>query len=302
MQVGLIVKEVLKMLRASLPSTIEIKQNVASKAAVMADPTQFHQVLMNLCTNAAHAMRSGDGVLQVNLTDVHLGPGSIPSHSELQPGPHVKLTVKDTGHGIDPFVLDRIFDPFFTTKAQGVGTGLGLSVVHGIVKSHQGAIVVESLPGEGTTFHVFFPTSGTAAEIPAVVEVPLPRGRERILVVDDEPALAKATKKMLQRLGYLVESRTNGVDALEAVRHRSKEKAFDLVITDMTMPHLTGADLAKELFKLQPDLAILLCTGFNENIDAEIASSLGIQGFLMKPVVFTQLATMVRKVLDEKSK
>ena len=299
-QVGLIVKEVLKMLRASLPSTIEIKQNVASKAAVMADPTQIHQVLMNLCTNGAHAMRGDVGVLQVTLTDVRLGLESIPSHSELQHGPHVKLTVKDTGHGIDPSILDRIFDPFFTTKEHGAGTGLGLSVVHGIVKSHGGTIVVESLPGEGTTFHVFFPAIEATAELPAVAAVPLPRGRERILVVDDEPALVKATKQMLERLGYQVEFRTNGVDALEAIRHQSKEKPFDLVITDMTMPHLTGADLAKELFKLQPHLAILLCTGFSEKMDAEKAKSLGIQGFLMKPVVLKELAVMVRKVLDER--
>jgi two-component system, cell cycle sensor histidine kinase and response regulator CckA len=290
----------LKMLRSSLPSTIEIKQNVASKAAVLADPTQIHQVLMNLCTNAAHAMQGDSGMLQVTLADVCLGPESLPSHLELQQGPHVKLTVMDSGQGIDPSILDRIFDPFFTTKEQGVGTGLGLSVVHGIVKSHGGAIAVESLPGAGTSFHVFFPAIEAAAELPAAAAVTLPRGRERILVVDDEPALAKAATKMLERLGYRVEFRTNSVDALEAIHHQSKEEQFDLVITDMTMPHLTGADLAKELLKYHPRLAVLLCTGFSEKIDAEQAASLGIQGFLMKPVVLKELAAMVRKVLDER--
>lgn len=301
-QLGLIVKEALKMLRASLPSTIEIKQHVASKAAVMADPTQIHQVLMNLCTNGAHAMREDVGVLQVTLTDVCLGPGPVPSPSELQNGPHVELTVKDTGHGIDPSILDRIFDPFFTTKGQGVGTGLGLSVVHGIVKSHGGAIEVESHPGKGTTFHVFFPAIEAAAELPAGEAVPLPCGRERILVVDDEPALAKATKQMLERLGYQVEFRTNGIEALEAIRHHSTGKPFDLVITDMTMPHMTGLGIARELLRLQPNLPILLCTGFSENMDAEKARRIGIKGFLMKPVVMRELAAMIRTVLQERMK
>ncbi|MFZ2447884.1 MAG: response regulator [Syntrophobacteraceae bacterium] len=302
LKVGLIVNEALKMLRASLPSTIEIEMNVASKAAVMADPTQIHQVLMNLCTNSAHAMRGDVGVLNVSLTDVYLGPESVPPHSELQHGPHVKLTVKDTGHGIDPSNLDRIFDPFFTTKEQGVGTGLGLSVVHGIVKGHGGAIVVESRPGEGTAFHVFFPAIEAAAEQPAMVDAPLPRGRERILVVDDEPVLAKTAKQMLERLGYCVEFRTSGVDALEAIRHQPKEDPFDLVITDMTMPCLTGADLTRELYKVRSNLAVIICTGFSEKMDREKAKSLGIQGFLMKPVVLKELAVMVRSVLDERKK
>jgi PAS domain S-box-containing protein len=298
-QIGLIVKEALKMIRASLPSTIEIEQNVASKAAVMADPTQIHQVLMNLCTNGAHAMREDVGVLEVTLTDVCLRSGSTQSHPELQYGPHVKLAVKDTGHGIDPSILDRIFDPFFTTKKHGVGTGLGLSVVHGIVKSHGGAIEVESHPGKGTTFYVFLPEIESAAELPAGAALPLPCGRERILVVDDEPALAKATKQMLEGLGYQAEFRTNGIDALEAIRHHSTGKPFDLVITDMTMPHMTGLGLARELFRLQPNLPILLCTGFSENMDAEKARKIGIKGFLMKPVVSRELAAMIRTVLDE---
>jgi PAS domain S-box-containing protein len=299
-QVGLIVKEATKMLRASLPSTIEIQMNVASKGVVSADPTQIHQVLMNLCTNAAHAMRDAGGVLGVSLTDLPFEPESSLPHPDLLPGPYVTLAIKDTGHGIEPSILDRIFDPFFTTKEPGVGTGLGLSVVHGIVKSHGGVIEVKSLPGKGTTFQVFLPCMESAPGPQALEAAPLPRGRERILVVDDEPVLAMITKQMLEHLGYEVDYRTNGIEALEAFRHQSKEKPFDLVITDMTMPYLTGTDLAKELFKLQPDLPILLCTGFSEKVDAEKAGRLGIQGFLMKPVVVRELAEMARKALDER--
>ncbi len=301
-QVGLITNEALKMLRASLPSTIEIQKDVQSKAAVMADPTQIHQVLMNLCTNAAHAMRREGGILSVSLQDVRIEQELIAPNSELLYGPYVRLTVKDSGHGIALSILDRIFDPFFTTKKQGVGTGLGLSVVHGIVKSHGGAIEVESVPGQGTSFHVFFPAMEAAVEKPVVQAGALPGGSERILVVDDEPGLAKTTMQMLERLGYLVEFRTNGVDALEAVRARAHENRFDLVITDMTMPHLTGADLARELFKLDPQLAVVLCTGFSERMDPEKAQKLGIQGFLMKPFALRDLAEMVRRVLDENQK
>ena len=299
-QVGLIVKEVMKMLRASLPSTIEIELNVASKAAMLCDPTQIHQVLMNLCTNAAHAMRDQGGVLKVSLTDTRLESESIPPHSALIPGPYLELSVMDTGHGIDPSILERIFDPFFTTKEQGVGTGLGLSVVHGIVKSHGGAIEVESLPGGGTTFRLLLPALESAQMSDEVDLEPLPHGRERILVVDDEPSLAHATMQMLERLGYEVECRMSGTEALEIFRNLAG-KPFDLVITDMTMPQLTGADLARELLNLQPDLSVLLSTGFNDKIDAEKAESLGIKGVLMKPVAVRELAGLVRKVLDERA-
>ncbi len=300
-QPGLIVKEALQMLRPSLPSTIEIKTDVLSKAAVLADSTQLHQVLMNLCTNAAYAMQDRGGVLEIRLTDVHLDPESVRLHQGLNPGPHVELTVKDSGQGIDPSILDRIFDPFFTTKEQGAGTGLGLSVVHGIVKSHGGTIAAESLPGAGTTFHVFFPAIEAAAELPSSAEVSLPCGQERILVVDDEPALAETIAARLERLGYQVIFRTNGIEALEAFRQQSAEKPFDLVITDMTMPRMTGLELALELLRLQPDLPIILCSGFSEKLEAEEIETIGIHGFLMKPFVIGELAAMIRKVLDDKS-
>ena len=298
-QVGLIVKEALRMLRASLPSTIEILSDVNTKTVVQVDPTQMHQVLMNLCTNAGHAMQDKGGVLSVNLKNANLGPESIQPHSGLQPGPHVRLTVKDTGHGIPPAVLDRIFDPFFTTKGPGVGTGLGLAVVHGIVKSHGGAIEVESSVGKGTAFHVLLPATESASAPEAAQFTPLPRGSERILVVDDEPALAITTRKMLERLGYDVDYRTSSVGALEVFRLGLEDKPFDLVITDMTMPQLTGLDLTRELLHDQPDLPVILCTGFSEKINDEKAKSLGIKGLLMKPFILRDLAEMIRKVLDK---
>jgi PAS domain S-box-containing protein len=301
-QIGLIVKEAGKMLRASLPSTIDIKLNVHSKTAVLADPTQIHQVMMNLCTNAAHAMSADGGALEVSLTDTRLGMEPIHIHSGLEPGPYVKLTIKDTGHGIDPAVLDRIFDPFFTTKGQGVGTGLGLAVVHGIVKNHGGAIEVESILGKGSIFQVFLPAMESAPVPEKAESAPLPRGCERILIVDDEPALMEAMKRFLEQLGYVVDSRTSSIEALEAFRSRMQEKPFDLVVTDMTMPHLTGLDLARELLRLQPNLPIILSTGFSEKVGTERARDFGIRGFLMKPVALKELAGMIRKKLDESMK
>jgi two-component system, cell cycle sensor histidine kinase and response regulator CckA len=300
LQIGLIVQEALKMLRISLPSTIEIHSEVNTKAVVLADPSLIYQVLMNLCSNAAHAMEHGAGVLDVSLSDVRIGPEANAPYSGLQPVPHVKLTVKDTGHGIDPAIVDRIFDPFFTTKEVGAGTGLGLAVVHGIVKNHGGAIEVESFPGKGTTFQVFLPAVESAPELEAAQAAPLPRGQERILVVDDEPSLAMANKKMLEHLGYEVDCRASSNEALEVFRRQPPGKAFDLVITDMTMPHLSGVDLARELHRLQPGLPVILCTGFSEQVNADKARNLGIQGFLMKPAVLRELAELIRKVLDER--
>jgi PAS domain S-box-containing protein len=298
-QVGFIVKEALRMLRASLPSTIEILTDVDTAIVAEVDPTQIHQVLMNLCTNAAHAMQENGGILSVSLGSVHLGPEAIQPHSGLQPGPHVRLTVKDTGHGIPSPALDRIFDPFFTTKGPGVGTGLGLAVVHGIVKSHGGTIEVESSIGNGTSFHVLLPATEDASSPEVVLFTPLPRGHERILVVDDEHALAVATKKMLERLGYKAEFQTSSIGALETFRLRLGDNPFDLVITDMTMPHLTGLDLTRELLQDQPDLPVILCTGFSEKINEEKAKGFGIQGLLMKPFILRELAELIRKVLDK---
>ncbi len=299
MQLGLIVKEALLILRPSLPSTIEIKMEVHSKAPVLADPTQIHQVLMNLCTNAAHAMQDQGGVLQVSLTNVMLEGESIPSHAGLKPGPYLELTVNDTGCGIDPALIDSIFDPFFTTKGPGEGTGLGLSVVHGIVESLEGKIDVKSEPGKGTRFTLLIPAlKSEYAQKKVEAQTLLPHGQERVLVVDDEPQLAEVLQRMLKGLGYDVVTCASGTEALEVLCHQPIEKRFDLVITDMTMPHFTGADLAGELRGFQPVIPVILMTGFSKNMDAEKVKSLGIQGFLMKPVALDQLAKTVREVLD----
>lgn len=301
LEIGLIVKEALKMLRASLPATIEIKPNLDCKAVVSADPTQIHQILMNLCTNAAHSMHDMGGVLEVSLASVSLGKESMPHNTELAPGPYVGLTVKDTGHGIDSSIMDRIFDPFFSTKEQGVGTGLGLAVVHGIVNTLGGFIDVDSSVGKGTSFRVLLPETETA---PAPLEhssAPLPRGRERILIVDDEPVLAEAIKQMLEHLGYEVEYSSNGIEALQVIRHGINDKTFDLVITDMTMPRMTGTELAGEISKLQPGLPIVLCTGFSEKANAEVIKDLGLDGFLMKPVTMKDLADVVRKAIGKRT-
>lgn len=301
LQLGTIVKEAMLILRPSLPSTIEIKTEVSSKAAILADPTQMHQVLMNLCTNAAHAMQEKGGVLEVALADIELGAGSSASPKDLPTGPYVGLTVRDSGHGIDPSIIDSIFDPFFTTKEPGKGTGLGLSVVHGVVKSHGGAIGVESAPGKGSTFTVFFPVieSCCASQKEADPLSP-PGGLERVLVVDDEPALAEMTKQMLIELGYNAVFSTNALEALDAFRHQPEEKPFDLVITDMTMPHFTGVDLARELSALHPEIPIILMTGYSEKIDADRAGEIGIASFLLKPVSLNKLAATVRAALDQR--
>ncbi len=300
LQLHLIIKEAMKMLRPSLPSTIEIKTEVSSTSAVLADPTQMHQVLMNLCTNAAHAMRDKGGVLEVGLHDIVVATGDIPTSNGLQPGRYVELSVKDSGHGIDQGIIDFIFDPFFTTKKMGEGTGLGLSVVHGILKSHGGTIAVRSVPGKETVFSVLIPAIETADELKeAEIAVPFSRGNERILVVDDEPALAEMTRTMLSTLGYEAISCTSGLEALEILKNEQAGMSFDLVLTDMTMPRLTGEELIHELSSLRPEIPVILMTGFSEKIDAEKAKALGIKGFLLKPVNLKELAAMIRKVVEE---
>jgi nitrogen-specific signal transduction histidine kinase/ActR/RegA family two-component response regulator len=298
-----IIKEALKMLRASLPSTIEIRQNIeADWGAIEADPTQIHQVLMNLCTNAAHAMSENGGVLEVSLTKFDMDAGTSGVNSEIEPGPYLKLRVSDTGSGMPPEILSRIFDPYFTTKETGKGTGLGLAVVHGIVKSHRGAITVSSEPGKGTTFDIYFPR-GDIIQAPSELEriEPLPLGgRERILFVDDEKAIVEIGQKLLERLGYEVVSRTSSVEALELFR--AKPESFDLVVTDMTMPNMTGDKLARELMGIRPDIPVILCTGFSERITEEKAKLLGIREFVMKPLVMKDLAKSMRRALDGQKK
>jgi len=297
-QIHLIVKEALKMLRSTLPTTIEIRQNIASTATVLADPTQIHQVIMNLCTNAYYAMQEKGGLLEVSLADVKLDSDFTARHPDIYPGPYLKLTVSDTGHGIEKKDINRIFEPYYTTREKSGGTGMGLSVVHGIIKSHGGAISVYSEPGKGSAFHVFFPRIESPDPV-AETEVvdPLPLGNERILFVDDELAIIDIEKRMLEHLGYKVEGRTSSIEALEAFR--AQPDKFDLVITDMTMPNMTGDELARELMRIRPDLPIILCTGFSELIDEQKAKAMGIRAFVMKPVVMAEMAKAVRKALDK---
>ncbi len=294
-----IVKEVIKFLRATLPATIEIRQQIdAATGAVLADTTQIHQVIMNLCTNAHHAMWEHGGILDVSLAQIKINEREASQFEELDPGVYLKISVSDTGHGMTPDILDRIFDPYFTTKEKGVGTGMGLAVVHGIIKRHKGAISVDSHPGKGTRFNVYIPViEGQAGLEPEAFE-PLPMGNERILFIDDELALADLGKQMLERLGYHVETRTSPSEACELFNNRPGH--FDLVITDMTMPQMTGEELTKELIDIQPDIPVILCTGFSEKMSVAKARLLGIRGFLLKPITIRDLADTVRNVLDSK--
>jgi PAS domain S-box-containing protein len=297
-QVRHIVNEALKLLRSSLPTTIEVRRNIQSDALAMADPTQIHQILMNLCTNAEHAMREKGGVLKVELEDVEHNEDFTASHPNMKPGAYINLTIGDTGHGMPPDVLERIFDPFFTTKETGEGTGMGLSVVHGIIGSYGGAITAYSEPGQGSTFKVYLPIIERHKEPRAKAEESIPIGSECILFVDDESALANLGKQTLESLGYDVEIRTGSIEALKLFKNQPDR--FDLVITDMTMPNMTGEDLAQELMRIKPNIPIILCTGFSAKIDDQKANAMGIRAFVLKPIVKQAIATTVRKVLDEK--
>jgi signal transduction histidine kinase/CheY-like chemotaxis protein len=293
-----IVNEVIKLLRASLPSTIEIRQNLATNAGtIMADPTQIHQILLNLFTNAQHSMMEKGGLLEVSTAPEELDASEAAAYPDLKAGSYLKLTVSDTGHGIDKKTLERIFDPYFTTKEKGVGTGMGLAVVHGIVRSHGGAITVSSEPGKGTVFNLLFPRVEKEVGDETERFVPPPLGNERILFVDDEKTLVDLGEQMLGRLGYKVVARTSSIEALEAFR--ADPHKFDMVITDMTMPNMTGDELAEEIMAIRPDVPIIICTGFSESITKEKAKEMGIREFAMKPLVMSDLAKTIRKVLDK---
>jgi two-component system cell cycle sensor histidine kinase/response regulator CckA len=296
-QINSIVNEVLKMLRSTIPSSIEIQENICSnQLVVLADPTQIHQVIVNLATNAKHAMSDAIGVLAVNVDIVSIDEST--QEIDMAWGDYARITISDTGAGIPKTHLDKIFEPYFTTKPVGEGTGLGLSVVHGIIKSHKGNITVSSEPGIGTTFNVFLPLAKQqSAGLPSPIAEPLPTGTERILLVDDELPIVKMSQQTLVRLGYTVTPRTSSIEALEAFR--SSPDAFDLVITDMSMPYMTGEKLASEIKKIRPDMPVILCTGFSEKINIQPGPDFQINGFLMKPVVKSKLAKIIRKLLDK---
>jgi PAS domain S-box-containing protein len=295
---NLILKESLKLLRATLPSTIDMRvTTLPEPATTLADPTQIHQVIMNLCTNAAHAMREHGGRLEVSLTEAVVAEEEAPLHPDLMPGPYLALTVSDTGHGMTAEVRERIFEPFFTTKAPGEGTGLGLAVVHGLVKGCKGDITVYSEAGQGTSVRVLLPhlRRGEARAAEAAKEPP--KGKGRLLLVDDEEALVDILGRVLEGLGYTVTPFTNSTAALETFLNAPHE--FDLVLSDLTMPNLTGLDLARKMKELRPDLPFLLCTGFSESVTQERAKQLGIQEVILKPILRVPLAEAIDRALRE---
>jgi PAS domain S-box-containing protein len=300
-QLHLMVNEVLKLLRSTLPATIEIRQDIPNCGTVLADPIQIHQIVMNLATNSAHAMREKGGVLGIRLLHREIGKDDLPAASlELLPGSYLMLEISDTGDGIPQEFLKRIFEPYFTTKEVGEGSGLGLAVVHGIVESYGGYITVSSKSGRGSTFQVYFPSRPMINQADEhVLHQPLPGGSERILIVDDEEVIVPMLREMLEGLGYSVTIFNNSLDTWELIQ--KQPFAFDLLVTDMAMPGLTGFDLAKRALAIRPGMPIILCTGFSELMDAEISKTAGIAAFMMKPITMRELAETVRKVLDGES-
>jgi PAS domain S-box-containing protein len=298
----MLVTEALVLLRASLPSTIPIRTHLAEDAgAVLADATQLHQVLLNLCANAAYAMRMTGGVLEVQLEAVEVEAPLAVIQATLQPGSYVRLMVRDTGQGMAPDVVERIFEPYFTTKPPGEGSGIGLAVVHGIITHHEGGIAVTSAPGHGTTVTVYLPRlaeAEAAPDRPPQAEELLPGGTERLLFVDDEPAMAALGHEVLTRLGYQVVVCRSSQEALDTFRATSPP--FDLVITDQTMPELTGDALAQALRQLRPDLPVVLCTGFSHTLEADRARASGVNALVMKPWDVQNLAQTIRRVLDQR--
>jgi PAS domain S-box-containing protein len=296
LKIQLVVKEALKLIRSSLPSSIEISQNISNTCGfVLADATQIHQVAMNLLTNAYHALEDKGGKMDISLKEIQLDADDLKDPAMI-PGPYVCLTVADTGTGIDESIMDRIFEPYYSTKVKGKGTGLGLAMVHGIVKSCGGNISVYSEPDKGTTFHVYLPVIQSQAETeePRVIST-VEKGKERILVVDDEEQIVRMTQQILERLGYHVTARTSSIETLEAFR--AAPDKFDLVITDMTMPNMTGVHLTQKLIEIRPDIPVIICTGFSEKISEHKAKAMGIHGYVMKPVIRSELAKKIREAL-----
>jgi len=294
-QPSMVAKEVIKFIRSTIPATIMIRHTLDSESWVMGNATQVHQVLMNLFTNAAYAMEVSGGVLTVGIKDANLDKKDAPIG--MKAGDYVEIKVSDTGSGIAPEIIDSIFEPYFTTKGLGEGTGMGLAMAHGIVESHGGKIAVESLLGKGTTFSIYLPITNKHNGAGEYVAKQLPGGIETILLGDDEAPIVKMGKQILQRLGYTVITRTSSLAALELFRAKNEE--FELVITDMTMPDMTGDKLAVELMKIRPDIPVIMCTGYSKGISDEIASQIGIKAFAYKPMIMADLAKTIRDVLDE---
>ncbi len=294
---GSLVSEAVKMLRSTLPSTIDIVHRIDPSAGpVFADPTQIHQILMNLGTNAFHAMETTGGRLEIVLEETDLSAPDPVKEPGIEAGKYVQLSICDTGTGIDPEIRDKIFDPYFTTKEAGKGTGMGLAVAHGIIKSYGGAISIDSQPGKGTAVHVFLPIIDADAVLAGDDAEPVPGGNERILFIDDEEMLTSLNKHMLEELGYKVVASCDSREALQIFQNQPDQ--FDLVITDQTMPGLTGAELAAYLLNIRPDLPIILCTGYSSIISKEEAKSVGIRTFAIKPLGRREMAKLIRETLE----
>lgn len=290
-----IAKEVLKFIRSTIPATIQVQHSLDSESWIMGNATQIHQVLMNLCTNAAYAMEDSGGVLTVSMLDLSFDKEGSPIGIEA--GDYVEIKVSDTGSGIAPEIIDSIFDPYFTTKGTGEGTGMGLAMVQGVIESYHGKILVDSQLGKGTTFTTYLPLTRKRTGHKAYMAEQLLTGSEHILFVDDEHPIAKMGSQILERLGYSVTTRTSSIEALELFK--TKPNDFDLVVTDMTMPNMTGDQLAIEFMKIRNDIPVILCTGYSKKISEGTASEIGIKAFAYKPIVKVDLAKTVRKVLDE---
>lgn len=300
LQLASFVKESAKMLRQILPATIQINEDIDTGVGlILADPTQIHQIIMNLGTNAFHAMEEAGGILGISLKEAKLSSDDLSHEPSVKPGTFVQLSISDSGQGISPEVKDRIFDPYFTTKGVGKGTGMGLSIVHGIVRNCGGFVSVDSKWGHGATFHVFWPVMQNEVTIEEKVSAQISGGKERILFVDDEEVLAEMGKTMLERLGYQVTIKNTGLEALETFQ--SEPGRFDLVITDQTMPGMTGADLAQRMIRSNPDIPIILCTGYSTIMSEEKAKTVGIMEFALKPLVEKDITQLIRKVLDNRS-
>ncbi len=295
---SVVIKEAIKLLRPTLPTTIAIHQSIDEYAGpVCIDPTQLHQVVMNLCTNAFHAMEEQGGELTISLRQIELDAEALSGRPNQMPGAYIELRVTDTGPGIAPEIIERIFDPFFTTKPQGKGTGMGLSIVHGFATHCGGFVTVKTTVGRGASFHIYLPLAVEAAQPAVIGEEGLSFGSERILFIDDEEMVANMVMIMLERLGYEVTVRTNSLDALTTFQNQPDR--FDLVITDLTMPGMTGIDLSRRLLQLQPNLPIILCTGYSAMINEEKARSMGIRALAHKPLTRKEIAGLIRMVLDQ---
>ncbi|MFH1155248.1 MAG: response regulator [Pseudomonadota bacterium] len=295
-RIDVITKEILKFIRSSIPKTIDIRSSIRSDSLIMANPTQIHQVFMNLCTNASHAMDADGGTLSIGLHDIEIADPSQIKGMDLKPGQYIELTVADTGTGISPDIMDRIFDPYFTTKGPGEGTGMGLALTHGIVESCGGRIGVSSIPGKGSEFTIYFPVTRKREQTRFHESDPLPTGTESILFVDDEVSITKIGERILGKLGYRITVRTGSLDALELFRANPHD--FDLVVTDMTMPGMTGDRLAAELVNIRPDIPVVLCTGYSRKLSDAKNSGDGIRAVVYKPIEKGDLAKIVRNVLD----